>query len=222
MDQTPPEVSEDQLAKLVEVLRARIRKTGRNGLEFQYMLGHKDLVTRLDGVLGLADDFRRSLPLLERPPFLTVRVGTLKTESDLRQAVLDAGCRIGDWASDLMSQPAFTAGIAQAEEDVEFVIASNAELGYPNGCSKAQTCEAGLKLGWKLCLPSDAIEIRRNYLDQPVGEWFLVAMDSIAGSGGLLRVFDVVRDGGDRWLHGNDGRPGFVWGGRSRWAFRCK
>lgn len=221
--QTPPVVSEDQLAKWKQVTLDRIRKGKLDGPTFQYILGHPTLAGRLDQIFSeLAVEYHQSLSLLERSPFLTVRVGTLKTEPDLRQAILDAGCRIGDWASDLMKQPAFKAGIAQVEDDVDFVIASNTELGYLDGCTQAQTYEAGLKLGWKLCLPSDGPEIRRNYPDQPAGEWLLIAMNPIAGSDGDLRVFDVVRDGDDQWLSGSGGRPGGFWGGDRRWVFRRK
>jgi len=174
-----------------------------------------------DLIERLASQRAETLPLIERPPFLTIRVGTLKTEPDLRQAVLDAECRISNWASDLMSRPAFASGIAQAEEDVDFVIVSNAELGYPNGCAQAQTYEAGLKLGWKLCLPSDAIEIRRNYPDQPVGEWLLIAMNPIADSGGDPEVFIVGHDRDGLWLYGRYGFPGSFWRD-GRWVFRRK
>lgn len=220
--QTPPAVSDDQLAKWVQLTRDRLRKGKLDGPTFQHILGHPTLADQLDKIFSdTAAEYRQSLPLIERLPFLTVRVGTFKTEPELRQAVLDSGCKIGDWAIDLMNQPAFTAGIPQVEEDIDFVYASNEEFGYPNGCTQIQSYEAGLKLGWKPCLPSDGPEIRRHYLDQPDGEWDLVAMEPIADSSGLLKVFDVARGEDGLWLHSSGGPVDF-WRGSSRWVFRRK
>jgi hypothetical protein len=223
--QTPPAVTDGQYGKLEDVARDLVRKHKVNGTEFQFVLGHPGFASRFGAIINeLANEHRRTLPLIERPPFLMIRVGTLKTEEDFRQALsqTDPICNISKWAGDIMSKPDFSAAIPQVEEDVEFVYASNEELGYPNGCTRLQTYEAGLKLGWKLCLPSDGPEIRRHYLNQPLGEWLLVAMEPIKGSDGSLKVFRVGRRGGGAWLGGDYGNPAFVWGASNRWLFRRK
>lgn len=160
-------------------------------------------------------------PLDERPPFLTIRVGTLKTEAELRQSVLVGGCLIDIWGNDMMKQHAFTAGIAQVEEDVDFIIASADELGYPDGCDRAQALEAGLRMGWRPCLPSDGPEIRRN-LNEEVGEWSILAMDSIMCSDGCLRVFFVAHHDRGLIMDGYDCDSGNIlfWRGACLWMFR--
>ncbi|HLB31972.1 MAG TPA: hypothetical protein VJL27_00250 [Patescibacteria group bacterium] len=165
----------------------------------------------------------QTLPLVERLSFLTVRVGTLKTAEAMRQALRGANCRTSVLAGDMMNQPAFAAGIVQEEEDVNFVIAYNAKLGYPEVCTVTQTYEAARKRGWRTCEPPDAVYLRLATPDQPEGEGFFVATDPpITDFDGYLRVFSVVHDSDGCWLGGDYGRPGHLWGGHYRWAFRCK
>ncbi len=223
-DQTPPAVTEEQFQKMIDVVRGLVRKDGITGPEFQHVLGHPGFAKGLGFITDLVTGYRQSLPLLERTPFLTVRVGTLKSEVDYRRALgeTDPIGNISQRAGDIMSKPDFAASIPHVEEDVEFIIASNEELGYPKGCTRLQTYEAGLKLGWKLCLASDGPEIRRHYLDQPMNEWLLVAMEPIADSVGDLRVFIVERDDGGAWLGSSYDGPGSVWDAGDRWVFRRK
>lgn len=221
MDNQTPLVTEEQFAKWMQFTRDRVRKGNLDLAIFQYILGHPNLAPQVDKMFAsMAAEYWQSKPLIERPASLIARVGTLKTVAELRQAITVVDCRISDWANDLMSQPAFKAGIVQTEEDVEFIFASNTELGYPQGCTRAQTYEAGLRLGWKLCFPSDAIEIRRNYLEQPNGEWAFVAMRPIADSDGYLDDFRVARNGGVCWLNAFYSRPDRVWSAGCRWVFR--
>lgn len=201
-----------------------IGKERRNTADLQDAMDHPEFKARHHALLDqlVAEQRQRIKPLIERPASLIVRVGMLKTVADLRQAVTNAGCQITPWADDMINRPAFKVGIVQAEEDIEFIFASNAELGYPNGCTRARTYEAGLKLGWKLCFPSDAIEIRRQYLEQPKNEWLYVAMDAITTSDGLFRVFSVTPDDTSPLLGADDAYSGILRRGDCCWAFRRK
>jgi hypothetical protein len=77
-------------------------------------------------------------------------------------------------------------------------------------------------MGLGLCPAEVGPQWRLQYADQPMGEWILVGMEPISDSDGYLKVFDVARLEDGRWLYGNDGRPGGVWYGDNRWAFRRK
>lgn len=192
----------------------------RNVQDLQDAMTHPGFKARHHRLLDeLAAEYHQILLPTKRPLFLTIKVGTLKTASDLRQAVLDAGCEIGELASDIMNQPAFSAAIPQVEESIEFVYAFSEELGCPNVCTRIQSCKAGLQLGLKLCLPSDGPEIRRNYLDQPAGERLLIVMDPITDPYGSLRIFCIERKGDGLWLYGYNDDPDYLWG-PIRWVFR--
>ncbi len=224
-NQTPPAVTEGQYAKLVDVARGFVRKGEITGPEFQHILGHRDFAPQIGAVFtNLATEHRLSLPLIERPPFLTAKVGTLETEADFRRALMETNpvCKVSPWASDIMGKPDFAASIPRVKEEVEFVYASNKELDYQDGCTRLEAYEAGLRLGWKLCLASDGPEIRRHYLNQPIGERLMVAMELITDSAGRLRVFDVERYNDGLWLGSYNDYPNSVWSADHRWVFRLK
>jgi len=196
---------------------------GIPGLEL--VKGHPEFKSRIYGLFDVLSAERAAmLPLIERPPFLTARVGTLKAVADYRRVLgeTDPICNISKYGNDIMGKRAFAASIPQMEEDVEFVYASNEELGYPNGATRLQSCEAGLRLGWKLCLASDGLEIRRHYLNQPLNEWMLIAMEPIADSDGDLEVFRIAHNDDGLWLSTYYGNPGSVWRAGYRWVFRRK
>lgn len=53
--------------------------------------------------------------------------------------------------------------------------------------------------------------LRLQYSEQPLNEWFLIAMKQISDRDGDLGVFDLVRDSGGLWLSGGWARPGSRW-----------
>lgn len=160
------------------------------------------------------------MPLLERPPFATIEVGTHKSVADLRQALIDGDFRIGSWAEDLMGRPEFTLLTEPVKPNL--YMASNSELGYPNGCTVAQSFEALEKIGAVKLPPEAGAQFRLQYSDQPLGEWRLMYMDPIADSGGDLRVFDVARGDRGRWLSSSYARPGYFYYGYKVWVFARK
>lgn len=219
--QTPPEVTDGQYGKLEDVARDLVRKHKVNGTEFQYTLGHPSFASRLGTILSdLANEHRLTQPLIERPPFATIEVGTYKTAEDLRQALTEGGFRIGDWASNLMSRPEFTLRAEPAKLDL--YVASNAELGYPNGCTVAQSFEALEKIGAIKLPPEAGAQYRLQYKDQPLGEWRLMYMDPITDSHGYLLVFHVVHHDDGLWLYSYYAYPEDFCHGGKIWVFARK
>jgi len=209
---------DDYLRRIEEICKER-----RNPQDIQHAMSNPNFKAEQHGLMDrLAAEYARSFPLIERPLFVTARVGTLKNVAGYRQALgaTDPVCNISKWAGDITGKRAFAASIPQVEEDVEFVCASNEELGYPNGATRFQSYEAGLKLGWKLCLASDGPEIRRHYLNQPLGEWKLIAMEPISDSDGDLKVFNIEHNDDGLWLNTNYDNPDNVWNASNHWVFR--
>lgn len=163
----------------------------------------------------LATEYKASRPIMERAPWMTVTIGTHKSNKDLRKELEKSGHRIGDWGTDILKKT----DVAAEPAEVDLIVLSNAELGFPNGCTVAQTYEAAQKLGLELCPAEVGPQLRLQYKDQPMNEWLLVAMDPITGSDGNLNVFRVVRREGGSWLHGNGGHPDNPWSGDLRWVF---
>lgn len=216
-NQTPPvvPVSEDQYAKWLQVTQDRIRKGNIDLQTFQYILGHPELVPQLEKMFtGMTTEYRRTRPLIERHG-QKLQLGVRKSSEEMRQALLAKGCQISNLGGDILNRIT----LVSAPMEIEVIEATNAELGYPNGCTVAQTCEAGLKLGWELCEHEVGPECLLQDLDLPNGS---VAMKPIADSDGRLRVFGVEHDDDGRWLSGYYGHPDYFYYGDDVWLFRRK
>ena len=148
----------------------------------------------------------------------TIKLGTgLKTANDFRKALRASGFWIGDWANDILGKPAFTA--ATKESELELVKVSVEELGFKNGATRQEICQRAQELGLELCPNEVDPQLRRQYPDQPYGEWLIVAMEPIIDSVGFLGVFGVEHDGSGQWLYGHCDGPEGVWSAGVRGLF---
>ena len=163
----------------------------------------------------LAKEYEASRPIMERAPWMTIQLGTNKSNQDLRKELEKNDHRISDWGSDILKKT----DVATELTEVDLIVLSNAELGSPDGCTVAQTYEAAQKLGLELCPAEVGPQLRLQYTNQPMDEWLLVAMDPITDSDGTLSVFRVVRHEDGSWLIGYYGRPDRHWFGDYRWVF---
>ncbi len=152
--------------------------------------------------------------------FKTIKVGVgPKNADEFRAAFTEAGCKISDWANDLLDRPQFTA--ASRAENIDLIVLTTAELtGNKNGGTTDEVFAGAARLGLDKCQPADGPELRLQYLDQPLGEWLLIGMEPMTDSNGSLHVFSVVRSDGGLWLSARYAGPGSHWGGVFRWVFR--
>ena len=149
----------------------------------------------------------------------TLKLGTgLTTADDFRKTLKKAGCKISDWANDILGKPDFSVA-ATKEIEVDLVVVSVAELGFPDGATRKQIYAKAQELGLELCPPEVGPQLRLQYKDQPNGEWLLIGMEPISVSDGNLDVFGVERLGVARWLLGFYDRTDDVWPGGYRWVF---
>jgi len=216
-----------------------IAKDRRRIRDVQEAIKHPEFAKRHHQLLDeLAAEYRRIL-MVERTPFLTIRVGTRKSGTEYMQSLVAIECQINYFhgVKDLILSKAFGESIPVAEEEIGFVVASNEELGFPLGCVYEETYRAALELGWSLCLASDTPEIRCNYLQQPKGEQLLLAMAPMVNPLGAIVVFAIEHEPLVRLLgRAKDGRIGIdtapvvlsnvlagrndPLGPRTRWIFR--
>ena len=171
---------------------------------------------------GLQRIFKNALCPPETIPnfkiWKTIKLGTgLKSADDFRQALKGGDFCIGDWANDILGKPAFTA--VSEEIEVDLIVSSVADLGFKNGATHRDIYKRAQEFGWELCPVEVGPQLRLQYTDQPTGEWLLIAMEPISGSGGDLIVFSVERDDSGSWLYGNDGHPAYFWAAGNRWVF---
>jgi len=99
---------------------------------------------------------------------------------------------------------------------------SNAELGYPDGCSVPTTLTKALKLGWKVCPIEATKKISRNYHDQPIGEVLVIPAEiqmSLEGEADM-KFFVIRYDGLLRRLDSGQVRPDKVHSGDVQFVFQ--
>lgn len=147
-----------------------------------------------------------------------ITLGTgIKNADGFRNAIKDGGMRISDWANDIIGKPAFN--VATEKKDVDLVVVSVAELGFPEGAKLSDIYAAAKKRGLELCPNEVGPQLRLQYKDQPKGEWLLIGMEPISGSGGALYVFGVGHRDHGLWFFTDHGGPDYIWNGRNRFVF---
>lgn len=196
----------------------------RNIADLQDAMDHPDFKKRHHALIDeLAREHRLAKPLIERASFLVVPAELYKKHDSpkkLESATTAAGNRLDDWGKDILRRMTISGEIP--ESDVEFVDTTNAELGYPSGCTVAQTCETAAKFGLELCHPEDGPLARIAYTEQPMNDWRLMAMEPITDSNGSRKVFGLKRNDSGFWLDGTYGITDRFYYGDVRWVFRRK
>ena len=146
----------------------------------------------------------------------TIEIGTYSDVRALRQAIEASGAELGNWAGDVLNRTP----LSKSKQFLNLVVLSVKELGFPDGAQlqdiyEAATCNWGLEL----CPAEVGPQLRLQYLDQPEGEWLIIAMNPICDSDGDPSLFYVRCDGGTRWLSARFGDPGGFWGASHRFVF---
>jgi len=150
------------------------------------------------------------------PTWKTIHLGTHKSAKDLRQALVDDEyIRVTPEGDDLLKQ----VKVASKPTEVDIVVVTVAELGFPNGANRAQIYKKALSLGLRLCPAEVGPQLRLQYMDQPIWEYIIVGMEPMTFFDGRLWVFGVVNGPIGRGLYSYDGFASRFWSGRYRWVF---
>lgn len=201
------------LYRIISTIYTAVVALGGSGEHIRHLQNDSDLVKQIAVLIVNAGK-----QVAQWPVWKTIRLGTgQKTADDFRAAFKRGGNKISDWANDILGKPAFT--VAAKETEVCLVKVTVAELGFKDGATYREICQRAKELGLDLCPAEVGPQLRLQYQDQPMGEWLIVAMEAISDSDGGLDVFCVERDGDGLWLISNYGRPGYHWGGGSRFVF---
>jgi hypothetical protein len=140
------------------------------------------------------------LPLIERPPFATIQIGTFKEVRELRQALIDGKYGISDDGDDLLGR----ISVVSAPATLDLYRVTAAELGLPpRKTLVAEAFEAIRRIGGEK-LPAEAGPQYR--LQRPPGECELecdlVYMEPLPGRYGVPLIFGIESYEGGLWLRG--------------------
>lgn len=123
----------------------------------------------------------------------------------LRNALESMGCNVGGQAAEVLARPAFT--VRSQETHVELVVLSPAQLGFTSDTvTLASVYERARQLGLELAAAEIGPQLRLQYLDQPMGEFLIIAMEPIKTWSGEPIVLNVANGGAGLILIGQDGR----------------
>lgn len=135
---------------------------------------------------------------------------------ELKQKKID----VSDWAKQMMDNKNFTT--SKKPEKIILMRLTVKDIGFPDGATTQEIYNRVKELGLELCPAETGPNLRLNYLDQPLAEWFWIAMKQITDSGGDPGMFGLDRVAGGLWLDGSWASPGSGWDSGSRFVFRLR
>lgn len=138
------------------------------------------------------------------PVWRKIAMGTFSGPLSLANALNAASCGVGNSAEEILARPAFTVSAAKAE--VELFSVSAAELGFETKtASLADIYARAQRVGFGIASAEIGPQLRLQYLDQPVGEFLIVAMNPISTWKGEPVILTVANGGAGLILIGQDG-----------------
>lgn len=143
-----------------------------------------------------------------------------KDKTQLLKELKKNKINIGDNAEYMIKSGDFTT--SKKQEQIQLIRLTVGDLGFPNSATTQQIFDKAEKLGLELCPAETGPNLRLNYLDQPLGEWFRIAMKQITDADGFPHVFNLHHVGSGLWLDDYWARPVIMWNSAHKFVFRFR
>ena len=151
------------------------------------------------------------MSLVEAALVLVTDIHTIRAE------IIAKGMHIGSHADDIIDKRAFM--IPPSNTQISLVVKAVSELGFEGRANFEEICVAANRIGLVKCPAKVGPLLRLHYTEQPLGEWIIVAMDSIIDSKGEPRMFLVGHNDRGLWLVGDHGYPRHSYGHTKKFVF---
>ena len=152
----------------------------------------------------------------DRPVWKVARIGTHKSNAELRTELRHSDYEIDDFGEDILKNTP----VAAKRSELPLMSVSGFDLGLKGLPSRQEIYEAAIATGFLALCPAEVgPQLRLQYPDQPNREWCVVAMEPILDSNGCSRVFLVMHDDRNLCLSSSSGNPGDRWDNYVRWVF---
>jgi hypothetical protein len=135
----------------------------------------------------------------------TLTLGTYREFSSLRAALKQARCAVGDDVDAMLAGQAFP--LAPDLRQIDLVLLSVAQLGFPREASRAVIFARAKELGLQLCPPEVGPLLRLQYIEQPIGEFLRIAMEPVSMANGELDDMTVGNGGAGLLVFAGGVRP---------------
>jgi len=143
-----------------------------------------------------------------------------KTSKQLENELRDKRINISDYSQDMLRSKDFTT--LKNPETINLVRLKVRDLGFENGATTDKIYRRAEEFGLELCPAEVGPNLRLQYADQPLGEWFYIAMKQIAGRDGFPDMFDLGRYDDGLWLDDDWADPVSRWSPGSEFVFRLR
>jgi len=144
-----------------------------------------------------------------------------KTAQELEKELKDNGINISDNAQDMLNSPDFN---PQAKkEEINTVRLKVFDLGLTSISTTEQIFVRAQELGLELCPAEVGPHQRLIDIDQPLNDWYSIAMEPIADRDGFfLGVFRLYHGAAGLWLYDSWAIPEYRWRPESSFLFRFR
>ncbi len=131
-----------------------------------------------------------------------LNTGVFKNAMEARVALKTNGIAVHEDADRFIDSVNFSTQV----KEIKLLSATVAELGFERVVRYDEVCSRIQELGHNLCEPEDGLLFSAFYARQPVDEWFLLGMKTLAPySVRHPRSWIVGRDSRNTWLMVHDG-----------------
>lgn len=143
-----------------------------------------------------------------------------KSKEQLTAELRARNINISYYAQDMLKSPDFTT--LESTESVDLVRLKVSDLGFSQSPTTDQLYAKAAELGFELCPAEVGPYLRLQDLNQPLDEWYWIAMKQIADRGGSPNVFDLGRSDGGLRLYGGMALPTGRWDLGCQFVFRVR
>jgi hypothetical protein len=148
-----------------------------------------------------------------------IEIGGYTSEA-LEKKLREKGIKISDYAEYMLRSKEFTT--LKNQEQIGIVRLKVRDLGFESGATKDEIYKRAEKLGLEFCPAEVGPNLRLKYTNQPLNEWFSIAMKQIAGRYGVPYIFTLAHREDGLWLSIVWANPDYEWDAGSGFAFSLR
>lgn len=149
----------------------------------------------------------------------TIEIGG-KTAKELESELKKEKINISDYAQDMLRSKDFAT--SKKLEETQLVRLKVSDLGFERGATTEEIYKKAEELGLDLCPAEVGPHYSLKYKDQPLNEWFWIAMKQISDRRRNPSVFSLVRDDDGLWLSSSWAGPADEWDSDDEFVFRFR
>lgn len=141
-------------------------------------------------------------------------------ESDLERAVTTGRFHASSYALSMMKNKDFITN--PQSEEITTIRLKVSDLGFTGYPTTDELFKRAQSFGLELCPPETGPHLRLKDTNQPLNEWYYVAMKQITVSDGHPSVFKLWHNEDGLWLAGHWAGPDSEWTPEDRFVFRLR